>query len=254
MERNDSKTKERKLMFGIGLGFINGNTFSPFSVSGLHSYYTADVCTNSGGTVTVIPDQSANHEASLTVVSGQPLYTAADTQFNNRPSFGCVSAARRVEVTFNTPITQPATYYQVIKVVSNPGTVYWRSNQGNFTDSAGFYVQSDLSVHLQCSDGGQAITSPGTITPGTYVSCTIYDSAGASSALYLNNSVTPFTSEPSDGDVDANSNLVMTIGTFVGDSNTYYWTAAAQYNGAHSAATRSKLMKFFGTKYGITTT
>ncbi len=241
-------------MFGIGFSLISGSGFSPLNVSGIHSYYTADICTQSGGTATVIPDQSANHEASLLVVQGNPLYTAADANFNNRPSFSCIAAARRVEVTFNAAIAQPSTYYLVHDVLANANTIYWRSNQGNFTDAAGYYIPTDLSAHMQTLDGGNAVTSAGSIATGRYVSCAVYDSAGSATQLYLNDSVTPFTGEPSDGDVDVNSNLVMTIGTFLGETGDYTWTTAIQYTGAHDAATRKKVMKFLGDKYGITTT
>lgn len=240
-------------MFGAGTGFfLAGSQFTPLSIPGIHSLYSADFCTQSAGTATVIPDQSNNHEVSLTVVSGNPLYTAADPLFNNMPSFSSVVAGRRVEGAFHSALAQPSTYYMVHDIQANSNKVYWRSNQGNYADSAGYYYDSGLIAHMQTLDGGNAVTAGSAASTGQYVSCAVYN--GNSSALYLNNSQTPFASSPSQGQVDGNSNLVMTIGTFTGQSASYIWTMAIQYQGAHDAVTRKKLFAYLGQRYNIGTT
>lgn len=243
-------------MFGIGLsGLLNSNSpasvpFSPLSVAGLHSYYTSDLCTVSSSTATVIPDQSGNSETSLTPKVAAPLYKATDSKFNGLPSFGSNFEERRCQGTFNNPLLQPATYYMVIFVSnSNGGKVFWRSNQGNFTNSAGFEINSSYEPLMLTQDNSQAVSGRSSIF-GAYVSCAVYNSGGTSS-LYLNDSTNSFMSSPGDGDIDGNGNYTMTIGSF--DSEEYYWTAAAQYQGAHNQATRQLLLSYFGSKYGIST-
>ncbi len=239
-------------MLGFSLLMSNNEeVFTPLSVEGLHSYYVSDVCTHTASTVSVVPDQSGNGETSMTVAGSSPLYTASDADFNGLPSFGSVTAARRLQATFASSLAQPSTYYLVMKVVSNPGYVYWRSNQGNFTDSGGLYMTPSLEPVMIVADSSLAISAATPIAAGVYVSCAIYNYGGVS-AFYLNNSASAHMTSPSQGNLDGNSNACMTIGTV--SSETYTWTAAAQYSGAHDADTRQQLMAYFGAKYGITTT
>lgn len=222
------------------------------TVPGIHSLYSADVCTNSGGTASIIPDISGNKEVSMTVPSGNPVYNAADPLFNNKPSFSSASAARRVEAIFNNPIVQAYTIYLVMRVETNANTVYWRTLQGNFDNSAGFYLQSDLIPRAQTRDGGSAITSLTALSAGTnYVSCIVYNTT--SSALYFNDSTTPNAQSPGQGSLNDNPCNGLTMGTFTGQPASYTWTTSVQYSGAHDQPTRKKIMDFLGNKYGITT-
>lgn len=223
------------------------------TVPNLHSLYSADRCVLSGTSVVSIQDTSGKNEVAMTVPVGNPVYNALDPLFNYKPTFTCTSAARRVETIFNNPITQGYTIYLVMRVETNANTVYWRTLQGNFDDSAGFYLQSDLIPRAQTRDGGSAITSTNALVAGTnYVSCIVYNTT--SSALYFNDSQTPNASAPTDGSVNDNPCNGLTMGTFTGQPASYTWALSAQYSGAHDASTRSKIMKYLGNKYGISIT
>lgn len=224
-----------------------------FTVEGMHSLYSAEKCTNDGSTASIIQDLSGNNEVSMTVPSGNPVYTSSNALFNSKPTFSCSSAARRVETIFTNPLVQAYTIYLVFRVETNTNTVYWRSLQGNYDNSAGFYLQSDLLPRAQTRDGGSAITSTNALVAGTnYVGCSVYNTT--SSALYFNDSVNANAMSPGQGSVNDNNCNGLTIGTFTGQPASYTWAVSVQYSGAHDAVTRKKIMSFLGNKYGISTT
>lgn len=243
-------------MFGFGTQLHSNNPvsvpFSPIQVQGIHSYYSADVCTQDGSVATLVPDQGPNSEQAMTPVAAPPLYTPSSDTFNSLPSFSSYQAERRLQVSFNAAIAQPSTYYLVLLVPESlSGQIFWRTNHGFFHNSAGFSLHSDYTAIMLVEDSSEALTG-GAISPGVYVSCAVYDYQGGTSALYLNDSTNAFMSSPNDGDLDGNSNTEMTIGTFSAVS--YEWTAAAQYSGIHLQPQRQQLFQYFGSKYGIQTT
>lgn len=242
---------------GIGsLLSLGGSQDLLLTVTGLFAYWKADNVTVSGGVIVTMPDQSGNRQTArdLTVPTTGPTYNAVDTNFNSKPSVsGTTGQARRVEATLDTSLVQAYTTYTVMRVETNANYMYWRSNAGNFTDSAGFYVQPTLTATLQVNDVGSAVTSATSLTAGTsYVNCCIYNTG--TSAIYFNDSQTAFASAPGDGTIDANNCAVVSVGTFTAEECDYSWTTMALYSGAHDAATRSKIMKSLGSKYGITVT
>lgn len=227
----------------------------PYSIAQMFAYWEASKNTVSAGNILTLLDISGNGVSArnLAAVGTGPAYTAADSTFNNQPSVsGGAGAGFRVQSTFDQKLTQPATYYLVMNINNtNSATVYWRSNAGNFTDSAGFYMPSTRLGSILCLDSAQAITCGSAVAIGTYVCCAVYN--GSSSALYFNNSTTPTASSPSQGGMDANGCSVMTMGSF-GAGAAYTWTSQICYRGAHSQPVRQHIMQWLGVKYGITVT
>jgi hypothetical protein len=240
----------------IGISMMLGGNDVMKSVPGLFAYWSADNAVVIGGTVNKVKDASGNNVAARDLSSAalDPTYNASDANFGGKPSISATNAAaKRLESTLDVSLAQAYTAYTVMRVETNANTMYWRSNGGNFTNSAGFYVQASLVATLQVLDAGSALTSATSLTAGTsYVNCCIYN--GATSAIYMNDSANTFAVAPGNGSIDANSAAVITIGTFTAEECNYSWTTMALYTGAHDAITRKKVMSYLGSKYGITTT
>lgn len=226
------------------------------STPGLFAYWCADCPTLDVTETTLVslPDQSSNGIAArnLTIPTGTggvaPTWTKADANFNRRPSISSTTANARLQSTYDVALAQPSTAYLVMRVITNPAVMYWRSNGGNFLNSQGFYLTTGLAPTQQVRDiTPTAITGANLTTATNYVNCSIYN-IGVS-AMYFNNSTTTAAS----GAIDNDSATIMTIGNFSGLNN-YSWTEMAVYQGAHDQPTRKKIMDWLGSKYGIITT
>lgn len=225
------------------------------SVPGLFAYWNAELVVLGATTVIQrLPDQSGNLKTArdLVQVSTGPTLTKVDPNWNNKPSISSSAANIRLQSTFDTNLTQGYTIYLVHNITAYAGTMFWRTNAGNNTGAAGYTIDTGpASAHIQTQDAGNAITSAGSVTVGNYVNCSIYNSTGIS-AIYYNNSLTPFATSPGQGTVDAVDCSVMTIGNFT-TANSYSWTMMACYQGVHDQFTRQKLMNYMGSKYGVAT-
>lgn len=245
------------MVIGLSMMLTSGDVMD--SIPGLFAYWNSENVVVAGSTVTKVKDVSGNNKTArdLSTVSLDPTYTAADANFAGKPSISATSgAAKRLQATLDVSLAQPSTWYLVMRAetVGAGKVVYWRSNAGNFTDSAGLYVPDTMTMHMLTLDASNAISSTNTVTGGTnYVNCCVYNSTGVSS-IYMNNSQTVWSTSPGEGSIDSNSCAVVTIGTFAGEEAAYSWTTMAAYSGVHDAATRKKVMAYLGAKYGITTT
>lgn len=221
-----------------------------FTIPNMVALWDASNAVATGGAIDSIPDQSGNGNTLLKVGATGPTLTATDSNFNNQPSIGTTIANRRLSVTLaDSGAVQPYTVYHVIRCETNSNTVYWRTNAGNFTGSAGFYLQSDRLPRVQTRDAGFTITSGNAITTGgtNYVTCTVYNTT--SSAIYFNSSSTANAS----GTVNNDNLSTITVGSF-GSAVSMSWASLVIYSGAHDQSTRAKVMSFLGSKYNISTT
>lgn len=240
-------------MFGMGSSVDSSDYL--FSKGNVFAYWSAeDAVVSQAGVAIRIPDVSGNRQIArdLTPVSTGPTWNQRDSNFNGRASVSSSTANIRMNATFDTSMLQPYTIYLVMRVETNAATMFWRSNAGNFTNSAGMFINSGPGTcGQQVLDGGQAVTSAVAVTVGNKVSCFVYN--GGSSAQYFNDSVTPFAAAPGQGGLDGNSCAVITIGNF-GSANVYSWATMICYSVAHSSADRQEIMKFLGNKYRIAIT
>lgn len=230
-------------------------SFHPKGLPNLFAWWDLESCTVATGLVTAIADQSGNGQAARNLAkvgTNGPTYTAADTNFNGMPSIGDTVANKIMQATFDTAVTQPATWYLVLNQPSNAATTFWRSNAGNFTGSHGVYVTSTGTISMLTHDASLAISKTGFGT-GSKVTCAVYNGANTTSAWYSNNSATPFMVKPTDGSLDTDSAAAVTIGSF-GSAVTYSWAHMSVYNGVHDATTRALVMNWLGAKYGIAVT
>lgn len=227
------------------------------SVPGIFAYWNAENAIVSGTTITTLPDQSGNNQSlrNLTISGTAPTYTEIDSNFNDHPSISAfvASTTQALQATFDTSLLQPYTIYLVMSVSTNANEMIWRSNAGNFTNSAGFYINTATpTTTILTKDSSVAVTSVGTVANGNHVSCCVYDSANTS-AIYIDSSATAIAISPGDGSLDTNNCAVMTIGA-IGSLVVYSWASMICYSGAHSALQRKSLMSYLGKKYGIVTT
>lgn len=223
---------------------------------GLLGYWNSEsVVATAAGVISIVRDQSrANLTArNLTPVSTGPTLTPNDPNFNHKPSIGSSTANIRLQSTLGTTFAQPYTCYHTINITAYTGTMFWRSNAGNNINSVGMNISSGPGqIHIQTQDSSLAITSVGSVSLGSAVSCCVYNSGGIS-GIYLNDSQNPFALSPSQGDLDNLGATVLTVGNFT-TANSYSWTSLAIYQGAHDAPTRLTIMKHLGARYGIATT
>ena len=246
--------------------FIPSITFGDPIVNfpGTFAYWTAENSVLTGGiTFVSLPDTSNNQKTvnNLTIPTGAggvaPTWIRNDPNFNGMPSIAGTAINQRVQSSGTVAFAQAYTVYHVLRHTSNANTMYWRSAGGNFSGSAGLYVSggSNSPTMQNLDTGGHAINTSNTLTTGTsYVTSSVYDNAGATSALYVNNSQTAFMSQSGTTNIiDAGSCTQMTVGNF-GSVATYSWTAMAVISGSHDAPTRKFIMSFFGGKYNIPVT
>lgn len=225
--------------------------FHPDQISGIFGYWTADNAVLSGGLVSELPDVSRNRRAarSLKRVGTGLTYTASDPTFNRKPSVSSTGTDKRLQATFDVALSQPYTIYQVVNQAAGAiaeNSFYWRSNAGNLTNSAGFYVYDGAPV-IQNHDAGNAVTAGSALSGQAHVTCCVYN--GSASYIYVDDSQAAFAG-PSDGLVDSDTCTVMTVGSF-GTSVSYSWTTLIAYSGSHDAHTRRRVMRWLGMKYGV---
>lgn len=239
----------------IGISLMQSNLDPVREAGNLFAYWTAENAVMSASKIVKLPDQSLNKQTArdLVPVTTGPDLIYNDTNFNNRNSISSSTANIRLQCTFDTPLVQGYTVYLVMRVASNAGSMFWRSNAGNNVNSAGFVINGGPGTSVQATqDSSLAITSVNSVAIGNYVSCFIYNSTGVS-GQYMNDSINPWAISPSQGSLDALNCNVMTIGNF-GTANIYSWTAMACYSAVHTQPQRYTIMNFLGSKYGIKTT
>lgn len=232
------------------LGFSSFGSNDPVQgTPGLFAYWCADNAVNDGSTASSIPNLPRRGTTTRDLVavgglSGNPIFTLSDSTFNYRPSISCVAATRRFRAAaFNTAMTYPNTWYMVCNVTATSNTIYYRIGEdGNYSGSPGFTMTTSRTFVSQTQDAGSAITS-GAVATGTHVICVVYN--GASSAMYVDDSITAFAS----GTTNNQTSTDIAIGSYA--AGTYAWTTQAGYQGAHSQTQRSRIMHALGRKYAI---
>ena len=213
-----------------------------YGIGGLFAYWSSDRVLQSGGTVSKVIDISGNNNSArdLSAVSTQPIYTAYDPNFNYRASISGTAINTRMQSTFDTAMGNPCTTYLVCNMSTNANTVFWQSNSGNFTNSAGLFASGGQLNPSALNAGGSFATTA--VANGNHVVCTVYNNA--SSAVYVDSSVTAVGS----GTLDTAAPTVMTIGSFASAVN-YSWCCMLVYSGAHTLVQRQKVMDFLQHKY-----
>lgn len=248
MGRSNGKVACSMVMFGVSS--ILGSTDPVESTPGLYAYWCVDNAIHDGSTISSIPNTkrfgiTTRDLLAVGGLAGNPVYTAQDSNFNFKPSVSCANQIRRFRIAaFGTPSQlHPNTWYLVCNISTTANPVYFRVGEdGNFTGSSGYVQQADNTTIAITQDGGSAITTSAVAT-GVHVICVVYNAG--SSAVYIDNSVTPFLS----GTTNNQPFTDILIGCFA--AATYAWTTQAGYNGAHSQAVRGRIMHALGKKYAI---
>lgn len=235
-------------MFGVSS--VLGSTDPLEATPGLYAYWSADNAVHDGSTISSIPNTkrfgiTTRDLLAVGGLAGNPVYTAQNSDFNYKPSVSCANQIRRFRIAaFGTPsLLHPNTWYLVCKISTTANPVYFRVGEdGNFTGSSGYVQQTDNTTIAITQDGGAAITTAA-VANGVHVICVVYNAG--SSAVYVDNSVTPFLS----GTTNNQPFTDILIGSFA--ASTYAWTTQAGYDGAHSASVRARIMHALGKKYAI---
>lgn len=232
-----------------------GGPFNLSKIPGMFAYWNAENAALSGTSIVTLADQSGAGQSArnlVRVANPGPEYNASDPNFNYYPSiYGTAATGPRMQaLTFDTPIAQPYTVYLVHRIETNANTVFWRSLNGNYDNSAGYYMSGGFARLQTANSSGNTIVSSGAIANGNKVMCAVYNGMTANSAMYYNDSTNASGAYPAQGGIDVANCNGLTIGSFF-SAVTYSWAAMVIYTGAHDQPTRAKVMSFFGNKYGI---
>jgi hypothetical protein len=233
------------MMLGLGLGLCTPQggaaAFSPLSVSGIRVWYRMDLgASTSGGNLTALADQSGAGDANRNVTAAGPAipYTASDAAYGGQATatFGGSSLLQNAS-DWSAAVTQPITVYAVGhatagRIYDGDGTnrILLMNNAGNW------------SIYAGSAFVGSAIAAS-----NPAVTCAVFN--GASSAIYVTDSVTPAVT----GSPGTLGITKLALGALHGGGGNLTGKIAEVilYAGAHDAATRATVMGYLRGRYTL---
>jgi hypothetical protein len=162
----------------IPFSFIGGEAtpppaFDPLSVGTPLVWYDLGICTQGGGIVTALPDQSGNAEHATVPGGSEPTYTATNAGYNNLPTMGFPVADTKYVATPDLGQTTGATSFVIVCDADN-GYAFSASNAlAEVYDNGVSNGSNDDGVTNLI---GASIASPSVV---------VYIANGASSKLYV---------------------------------------------------------------------
>lgn len=224
----------------------------PSTLSNLKLWLRSDLGVTEGSTFTWA-DQSglgdSNRNAVQATAANQPTVDPTDPHFNGKPAIVFTGAQVLNTGTWSAALSQACTWYAVFRPGDN-------SAQRTVTDGIGGSNRQRISTTITTGvvnmyAGGTARDGTATIANSTVVMCVVFN--GASSSVYVNNITT--------ADVTANPGTNSLTGLKIGQDQGGSGSALegriaelAAFSGAHSEATRRKMMNYLGARYGIAIT
>ena len=246
-------------LHGRRFGAVNGGTYrelhfpewTPLDLgASLALWLRADKgITLNGSTVSAWADQSGNgRHATQGAGSKQPAYVASTSGLNGQPSMlFSTAAATYLTTAVGAVIAQPNT----LVIVSRSGTVTpsLLAVDGPFGGTRRQIIGVNASKQLQAFAG--ALLNSTTLWGDNTSRIALAEFNGASSAIYLDSATTTVAS--------GNAGAVSFEGVLVGGSNTgtQNWSghiAEVIAVAGASASIRANIVRYLGTRYGITVT
>ena len=220
-----------------------GGGFDPLSVGTPLVWYDLGVCTQGGGIVTALPDQSGNANDATVPAGDEPVYTATDATLNNLPTMGFPAADKLHVETPDLGLTTGA-FTAAIVFTCAGSYVFSPSNAlGELYAPGGVLTGSN-------DDGTTNLTGP--TMPAIAVA--IYVANGASSKLYVN-AYTPTTGAAGAQDLTGQTIRLGTYGAALSDA--FGWEQEGVtahfvvYDGALSQGDCEYLLDGFGAIAGV---
>lgn len=241
-------------MFGVslslGLGSGGFKAFKPTDVAGCSVWYRPDsnVITLNTGKVSAWADQSGtgdvNKNLSQATTTKQPVYTAADASYNNKPTltFNSTNLTTLVSGTFAAAISQPCSVYLVGNFGPAAPQIAFSSNS-----ASPIYVMQDVIQAFVEIYAGSTLESTTGLVQTPLVIGAEYN--GASSAVYVNAITAQAT-----GNTGADTIPGITLGSSFSAADFFNGKIAEVivYNKILAAADRAKVLKYLGSRYAIT--
>lgn len=232
-------------------GHGGGGQWTPLALSNLAAWYRADRgITLNGSTVSAWADQSGNgRHLSQGTAANQPTFTASG--IGGQPSLtfdGTNDHVACVPASWGSALVQPVTTYSVAIETSQTATARVIMSLALGGASRCQHGQLDATnVYLYSGTAIQGAAS----TTTARVWCGVHN--GASSALYLDNS----SSAVASGDAGTQGMDCLQISGVNGTAGALWFGSIAEgivYAGLHDAATRARVFRYLGARYGIAVT
>ncbi len=227
--------------------------FDPKSLPNLAFWCRSDlgVTLDGSGNVETWADQSGvgdpNQDLTQATSGQRPVYVASNTAFGGRPTLGTSTTSDEVRGlasgTWSTSLAQPATWYHVFRLPSSGATVvYLRLSPGGITSGCHSVYGSPSALYA----GTTSLVSFTVSADDVHVLCVVYD--GSSSAVYVDDASTPVNT----GDVGSDACASLYTGTWPAEASRYEQAEILAYGASHDEATRRRVMRALGARYGVT--
>ncbi len=218
----------------------------PLGIAGLRLWYDLSHCTQAGGIVTALPDQSGNGYDAIIVGGTEPSYTAANALFGSLPTMD-FPAVNTKYVSHPAVVSSTTNAYTIVLVCNSAlvGSYVWSNHSGGV-----FIYHSGTNVAMYA---GTTVAGGVAATPNVTVA--VFN--GASSTLYVSAKTAVASGNP--GTVDLNGSPGGRLGQFgnAGGAPNVAWDQTGStahfcmYNRAISAAEAATLLTYFGGLAGI---
>lgn len=212
------------------------------------------ITTVAGNKVSNWNDQSligdVNHNLAQSIDAQRPVLVASDSGYNNQSTVSFTRASNTYiqSPTWNTPVSQPCTYYAVAN--SDGANVYYEDVFDGDTNGNRMQL-SYVSALWGMAAGGSGLSTSTNGTSAPAVFCCVFNGP-SSSKLYVSSA----TDSPLSGQPPVSTSSMMVLGSAKNaDSGVSLQGRIAEvltYSGAHSTLQRSQVMAYLGARYGIT--
>jgi hypothetical protein len=257
-----SAVRQKRAALG-GLGGVmpdsGASNFTPPSIAGLTAWYRADLGITIGTGVSAWADQSGTGDANKNVTQGtaanQPTFNASDGAYNSKPtlSFDDTNDVL-ISGLWSSSLAQPSTIYLV-------GNTNGGDAEYMFARAANAHLGVEIwgrdntgsggtlgSLAAGCS-GGQIVSTSGSAPVLSSPSVIAVVVNGVSSNGYVNSFNTTFCS----GNLGTDPLQSLRFGSR-SDDLAFLGGKIAEcviYSGAHDVSTRTTVMSYLGSRYGI---
>lgn len=226
----------------------------PTALPNLRFWVRADlgITTVAGNKVSNWNDQSligdSNHNLAQSIDAQRPVLVASDSGYNNQSTVSFTRASNTYIQSphWNTPMSQPCTYYAVAN--SDGANVYYEDVFDGDTDGNRMQL-SYVSATWGIASGGSGLSTSSNGTSAPSVFCCIFN--GSTSLLYINAKTTIALT----ANIPVSNSSMMVLGSAKNaDSGVSLQGRIAEviaYETAHDATTRAKVMGYLGSRYNI---
>ncbi len=232
----------------VSAGSGSSHAFTPSDLSGLVWWLRADNLTQVANRVSGWADKSGLGDSGRNAAQAsgvlQPLYTAADTDFNSQPSVKDDDGTRYMATSaWSATYSQPTTMLLVGASPSNrvtDGSTISGGRQG-VLGGANWGIYSGGSIITSAAAGSVKAAVAGIFN-------------GASSKIYVNDSSTSVTGNAGAGSIGSNGQGILATADGVGPGAGDVLCEVSVYNRALSQAEIAKWFAYAAARYGVPAT